>query len=168
MQRFAQRGTPGTAETGLWGERIAAEHLVAGGYSIMGRRVRPGHRDEIDIIARKGRVLAFVEVKTRLSEAFGRPAMAVDKAKRRNLCRAAAAYLRRAHYPDFVYRFDIVEVVGHPGMSEQPVVRHVADAFRFPERYRFSRRGQAAQAPGPWRRFLSFFVRLAHSLKPGG
>lgn len=171
MRGSAQRSAPSTAELGLWGERIAAEHLIRDGWSIVGRRVRPGHRDEIDIIARKGGVLAFVEVKTRSSEAFGRPASAVGMAKRRNLCRAAAAYLRRANYPDVAYRFDIIEVVGTPDGEDQLVVRHVADAFRFPERYRFSRRGRAQSRLGPWRCFLLLLQRLAVRLKgllPGG
>ena len=103
------------SETGLWGEDVAALSLSINGYTIVGRRVRPSKHDEIDIVARKGNVLAFVEVKTRGSEAFGRPASAVDAAKRRALCRAAASFLRRAGYPDLCYRLDILEVVGHEG-----------------------------------------------------
>lgn len=127
-----------TGETGLWGERVAALWLSNGGYAIVGRRVRPDRHDEIDIIARKGNVLAFVEVKTRASEVFGRPSTAVDAVKRRALCRAAAAYLRQAGYPDLYYRLDIIEVVGRAG-DPAPVVRHIEDAFRFPPRYRFMR-----------------------------
>lgn len=126
------------AETGLWGEQVAAVWLSNHGYAIVGRRVRPDRHDEIDIIARKGDVLAFVEVKTRASEFFGRPSVAVNAAKRRALCRAAAAYLRRVRYPNLYYRLDIVEVIGHTG-DPNPVVRHLEDAFRFPLHYRFMR-----------------------------
>lgn len=125
-------------ETGIWGERVAANWLSGNGYAIIGRRVRPNRHDEIDIVARKGDFLVFVEVKTRASESFGRPASAVNAAKRRALCRAAAAYLRGAGYPDLYYRLDIVEVIGRIG-DPHPVVRHLEDAFRFPLRYRFMR-----------------------------
>lgn len=123
-------------ETGIWGENVAVARLSDAGYSILGRRVRPDRHDEIDIIARKDKVLAFIEVKTRASEAFGRPFAAVTAAKKRALCRAAAAYLRRAKYPHLYYRFDVVEVIGRTG-DQNPVVRHLEDAFRFPPRYRF-------------------------------
>lgn len=125
------------SKVGLWGEDAAARWLSDAGYSIVGRRVRPTRHDEIDIIAKKGDVLAFVEVKTRKSEAFGRPAAAVNAAKKRALCRAAAAYLRRAGYPSLYYRWDIVEVVGAPEIPN-PKVNHIEDAFRFPTRYRFN------------------------------
>lgn len=134
------------SETGLWGEDVAALSLSNNGYTIVGRRVRPNKHDEIDIVARKGNVLAFVEVKTRGSEAFGRPASAVDSAKRRALCRAAASFLRRAGYPDLCYRLDIIEVVGNQG-GPNPVVRHIEDAFRFPLRYRFSPRPGRRPSP---------------------
>lgn len=138
------------AEIGLWGERIAVDWLIAAGYEIVGRRVRPTRRDEIDIIARKGFVLAFVEVKTRANEIYGRPAAAVDAAKRKALCRAAAAYLRRASFPNLYYRLDIIEVVGRIG-DLNPVIRHIEDAFRFPLHYRFM-----CQDPQP----SGFFSRL--------
>jgi putative endonuclease len=129
-------------QTGLWGEQVAADWLFGNGYAILGRRVRPNRHDEIDIVARKGDVLAFIEVKTRAGEYFGRPAAAVNAAKKKALCRAAAAYLRGARYPNLYYRFDIVEVIGRAG-DPNPVVRHLEDAFRFPPRYRFMRQQPA-------------------------
>lgn len=123
-------------EIGLWGERLAAVWLSNNGYNIVGRRIRPNRHDEIDIVARKGNTLAFIEVKTRASESFGRPASAVDAAKKRAVCRAAAAYIRRLRYPKLYYRLDIIEVIGRVG-DPNPIVRHLEDAFRFPLRYRF-------------------------------
>ena len=120
---------------GRWGEDIAARWLSQHGFKIIGRRVRPNRRDELDIVARRKGLLVFVEVKTRRDEHFGRPVSAVDARKRRSLCRAASAYLRRAHFPAGSYRFDVVEVIGQPGT--RPVVRHIEDAFRFGTRYRF-------------------------------
>jgi len=129
---------PRSAVVGEWGERQAAAFLNAGGFQIVGRNVRPGNRlDEIDIIATKGDTLVFVEVKTRHQEAFGRPARAVDKDKRRALNRAAAAYLRKARYPNLFYRFDVIEVLGQPESPTPPVIRHLEDAFPFEARRRF-------------------------------
>ncbi len=125
-------------KTGVWGEDLAVKQLKKEGYAIAGRRVRPDARnDEIDIVARKGNVLVFVEVKTRHDERFGRPALAVDRRKRQALCRGAAAFVRRANNPSFVYRFDIVEVIGSRTSPTPPVVRHIEDAFRFPLNRRF-------------------------------
>jgi putative endonuclease len=56
---------PRTAVVGAWGEGVAAVFLEQNGYRIIGRNVRPDRRDEIDIIARIGASLVFVEVKTR-------------------------------------------------------------------------------------------------------
>ena len=128
-------------ETGEWGEDIAVRQLRKEGYAIAGRRVRPDARnDEIDIIARKDGLLVFVEVKTRKDERFGRPALAVDRRKRQALCRGASAFIRRAHYPSLIYRFDIVEVVGSRESPDPPVVRHIEDAFRFPVGRIFAKR----------------------------
>ncbi len=128
-------------QTGVWGEDLAVKQLKKEGYAIAGRRVRPDARnDEIDIVARKGHVLVFVEVKTRRDERFGRPALAVDRRKRQALCRGAAAFIRRANNPGFTYRFDIIEVIGERTSPSTPVIRHVEDAFRFPLNRRFAQK----------------------------
>lgn len=133
---------PETAKTGKWGEDLAAQKLVEEGYAIIGRRVHVGRHDELDIVAKRGRDLVFVEVKTRAGEAYGRPSSSVDRRKRHALCRAAATFLRRSRYPDLFYRFDIVEVVGRRGSPVPPVIRHLEDAFRFPTQWHFPiRRG---------------------------
>jgi len=62
-----------SSETGIWGENQAEEFLKAKGYKILGQRVRIGDRDELDLVARDGKILVFVEVKTRGSQDFGRP-----------------------------------------------------------------------------------------------
>ena len=159
MRPAARRRAPDSAKTGLWGERVAADWLAKAGYSIVGRRVRPAFHDEIDIVATKGRILAFVEVKARTSEVFERPASAVGREKRKTLCRAAAAYLRRAAYPNMAYRFDIIEVIGRPDSPAPPTIRHIPDAFRFPLRYRFARQGATACPHSGFAGFIAWLAR---------
>ncbi len=118
-------------ETGKWGEEQAERMLKRKGYRILGRRVRVGTRDEIDLVARDGAALVFVEVKTREHEDFGRPLSAVDRQKRHSMSRAAARYLKKLGYPDVCFRFDVVEVVG----KSNPEIRHVENAFVMERRY---------------------------------
>lgn len=113
--------------SGFWGEEQAEAFLRGIGFAILGRRMRIGHRDEIDLVARDRDVLVFIEVKTRKGERFGRPLESVDRRKRHSLSRAAVRYLQRLKQP-VNFRFDVVEVVGEPD-GAQPVIRHVANAF---------------------------------------
>ena len=114
--------------SGQWGEAVAEKELRREGLTIVGRRVRVGRRDEVDIVAREGRVLVFVEVKTRRSERYGRPVSAVDRHKRQVLSRAAVRYIGRLRDPRVFFRFDVVEVIGTPGASDVRV-RHIRNAF---------------------------------------
>ena len=122
------------ARAGRWGEAQAERALRERGFKILGRRVRVGRRDELDLVARDGGTLVFVEVKTRASEAFGSPAAAVDRAKRHALSRAAVRYLQALPNPRVPFRFDVVEVVGAPDAGP-PVVRHLSNAFPLERRY---------------------------------
>jgi len=121
-------------ETGEWGEKQAERMLRRKGWRILGRRVRVGGRDEIDLVARDREVLVFVEVKTRAAENFGRPLSAVDRKKRHVLSRAAVGYLKRLRAPGVCFRFDVVEVVGRVG-DPHPDVRHIRNAFHLDRRY---------------------------------
>lgn len=123
---------------GEWGERQAEAALRREGLRIVGRRVRVGRRDEIDLVAIEADTMVFVEVKTRASEAFGRPVSSVGRAKRRHLSRAAVRYLarRRNRPPPAFIRFDVVEVVGIPG-TPRPIVRHLRNVFPLEGGYRF-------------------------------
>ena len=115
-------------DTGQWGEAKARQQLEAEGYQIIGSRIRVGKRDEIDLLARDGDVLVFVEVKTRASEQYGRPGDSVKRAKRHALSRAAVRYLKSLRQPPVYFRFDVVEVIGSPehGVHE---IRHICNAF---------------------------------------
>jgi len=125
---------PEHLRAGLWGEEQAERFLKKLGWRILGRRVRLG-RDELDLVARAGEVLVFVEVKTRGSEDFGRPFDAVGRDKRRSLSRAAIHYLKRLRERPNYFRFDVLEVVGTREQGE-PKIRHIENAFTLDKRYR--------------------------------
>jgi putative endonuclease len=116
--------------TGRRGEAQAEKFLKKSGLKMVGRNVRVGH-DELDLIARDGDTLIFVEVKTRKNEDFGRAAAAVTPAKRRKLSRAAIRFLKKRKLRPPYIRFDIVEVVG-----EEPEIRHIPNAFTLEGGYR--------------------------------
>jgi putative endonuclease len=109
-------------QRGLAGEQQAIGYLVARGWQIACHRFRVG-RSEIDLVARRGCLVAFVEVKTRQGEAFGHPLEAVRGPKRRDLVMVARAWIDRHGRPGDVYRFDCIGILG--GRLE-----HVEDAFR--------------------------------------
>jgi putative endonuclease len=123
---------------GRRGERLAGRLLRELGLDVLVRNYR-GPGGEIDLVARDGAVLCFVEVKTRAGRARSRPADAVGRAKRRRIIRAAHRYLRDLGSPEVRYRYDIVELVLHEGRVadarywRQAFTEEVArDALRFP------------------------------------
>ena len=87
----------GRRSLALEGERLAAEHLARAGYRIVARNVR-ADGVEIDLVAARGDLVVFVEVKTRRHDGFGGAAAAVDSRKQARLARGAAAW-RREHRP---------------------------------------------------------------------
>ena len=122
---------------GEWGERQAEKELKRNGCRILGRRVRIGRHDELDLVIRDGICLVFVEVKTRRGEDYGRPAAAVNRDKQRKLCRAAAGYLKRLKTKPDVFRFDVVEVVIDPDEPKaKPIIRHLKNVFQMGSRYK--------------------------------
>ncbi len=123
------------SSSGVWGEAQAERALRQKGYAILGRRVHVGRRDELDLVARDGAVLVFVEVKTRKTEAFGRPDAAVNHAKRHYLSRAAVRYLKHLRQPPHAFRFDVVEVIGTAD-TPAPLIRHIENAFPLDHCYR--------------------------------
>jgi putative endonuclease len=112
-------------ETGDWGEALVADHLGAQGYSVLARNYECS-RGEVDLIAERGEVLAFVEVKTRATDIFGDPEEVVTRGKRWRIVRAALHFLTRHQIHDRVVRFDVVAVVGRPGAAS---IHHFEDAF---------------------------------------
>jgi putative endonuclease len=109
-------------------EEAAARYLVQAGWRLMGRNVRVG-RGELDIVARRGPILAFVEVKARRTLTCGAPEDAVGAAKRRQVARLAELWLAARPWAlkgiDEV-RFDIVAVDSRNFPS---TIRHLPAAF---------------------------------------
>lgn len=112
---------------GLAGERLAARYLTERGWTVVDHRFRMG-RLEVDLVARRGALVAFVEVKTRWSTRFGSPIEAVTWHKQREIVRVARAWVDRHGRPDDTYRFDVIGVTLEP--LRPPQVEHLEDAFR--------------------------------------
>ena len=108
-------------ETGTQYEERAAEYLIAQNYQILERnyRIRSG---EIDIIARDGTVLVFIEVKYRKNDESGNPLEAVDIRKQRKIKKVARYYLYQKKYGDVPCRFDVIGICGSH-------IEHIKDAF---------------------------------------
>ncbi|MGB0773573.1 MAG: YraN family protein [Flavobacteriaceae bacterium] len=98
-----------TTKLGRQGESLAAESYQKKGYTILKRNYRFG-RSEVDIIARKGEILAIVEVKSRTSTYFGDPQSFVSKKQQRSLIVAADHFVSTNNL-DVNVRFDIVSIV---------------------------------------------------------
>jgi putative endonuclease len=100
--------------------------LQRAGYAVIARNYRPGGGEaEIDIIAQKGEVVVFVEVKARSSAEFGAPDRAIGSAKRKNIVLAAHTYATRAGIDWDQVRFDTISIV----FNHIPAIEHHEDAF---------------------------------------
>src|SRR5687768_3537249 len=113
-------------QLGIRGEQVAERWLNVHGWKIAERRFRTGHRD-IDLIATRvnpgaDRTVAFVEVKTRKTDAFGGPVAAVGWRKQRELVRSASVWIARNRKPFDTFRFDVIGVILG---SETVRVQHV-------------------------------------------
>ena len=122
---------------GRLGERMAARHLKKQGMKILYRNFRAPHGGEVDIVARDGQVLVFIEVKTRTSDKFGRPADAVDMDKRFLICRGAFQWLRLLDdkHGEINYRFDVVEICLNVDKNNDKEINLIKGAFESPDRY---------------------------------
>ena len=119
---------------GELGERAARKHLRRQGLKFLTANFRTT-RGEIDLVFRDRDCLVFVEVKTRSSEEWSRPAAAVNTERRRRLTRAGLDYLRLLKNPPIKVRFDIVEVL----LEESAVreIRHLPNTFEMQKPYRY-------------------------------
>ncbi len=160
--RFERKQMPEHLRHGRFGERAAKKYLRRQGLKFLVANFRSG-RGEIDLVfrddsalasasprspgrfdflasrgSRKGHepCLVFVEVKTRSSEEWSRPAAAVDQERRERLTRAGLDYLRLLKNPPVKVRFDIVEVILQEGAVKE--VRHLPNSFPMPKPYRYA------------------------------
>lgn len=106
-------------------EQLTVEHLERDGYVIRDRNVLC-RRGEIDVVAEKGDVLAFVEVRMRSTAVWGDPSMTVTYSKQRKVVLAAHEYCQRHRLFSRVIRFDVASVVGRGRGGH---VEYIADAF---------------------------------------
>jgi putative endonuclease len=112
-------------ELGRAGEDAATRFYRKRGFRIVARNWRCGE-GEIDVVARRGGLLVFCEVKTRSSESFGLPAEAVGFHKRRRLRRLAGRWLAEHRTHASAVRFDVVSVIVRDGRT---LMTHIPDAF---------------------------------------
>lgn len=109
------------------GERLAAKHLKRNGFRILKRQYR-NRLGELDLIARDGDAVVFVEVKTRKSTAAGDPTEAITHAKQKKMTQLALAFLKRYNLLECRARFDVVAIVWPEGDGE-PELTHYRNAF---------------------------------------
>jgi putative endonuclease len=110
-------------KSGQEGERLAAEYLQKKGFLICETNYRAG-KSEIDIIAIKGELMVFVEVKLRKSANYGYPEEAVNEKKWEKITEGAEAYLEKNRWNGII-RFDIISIL----KANKPEITHIEDAF---------------------------------------
>lgn len=114
---------------GNWGEEQAARYLRRRGYNIIERNFSCRY-GEIDIIARRGGFIVFVEVKLRKDAGFAEAREFVDWSKQRRILSAAGLWLS-SHEPEAQPRFDVIEVYAPEGERSRRVeINHIEDAFQ--------------------------------------
>jgi putative endonuclease len=112
---------------GKLGEDLACRELQRRGYAIVARRFRV-RSGELDIVARDGGTLVFVEVKARAGRRFGEAAEAVTPMKQLRLARLASEYLVRQHLGECACRFDVVSIHFDGGTPDIQVIQNAFDA----------------------------------------
>ncbi len=112
---------------GRHGERVAVSWLRSQGCKILSRNYRGPKGGEIDIIARDGKLLLFVEVKTRIGTQPIRPLDAVDHHKQKLIERGARHWISQLGTARPTWRYDVMEIILHNG--QKPHINHVRNAF---------------------------------------
>jgi putative endonuclease len=109
---------------GKWGEETAAEYLTQKGYEVIGQNVRTPY-GEIDIVAKQGETIIFVEVKTRTSNRMGLPEESVTARKREHMI-ACAEHYAAEHEVD-IWQIDVISIEGKPGT--EPIITYFENAI---------------------------------------
>lgn len=131
---FGVKPLPEHLRRGVAGERAAGKYLRRRGLKFLTANFR-SRRGEIDLVFREGEALVFVEVKTRSSSEWTRPADAVDAEKKKHVSEAALDYLKLLGRPPVKFRFDIVEVLLENGRVAE--IRHLPNAFPLSRPHRY-------------------------------
>jgi len=113
---------------GMSGENLACAELARRGYAILERRYRTRF-GEIDIVARDGDTIVFVEVKARLTDDYGGAAAAITAWKQRRVAGMAVDYLSRRRLHDCPCRFDVVAIEFDEAGPRVIVYPNAFDAF---------------------------------------
>ncbi len=148
-QRLRPRAPTAEAGAGARGEAAAAEFLQKRrGFSLVTRNWRSprDRRDEIDLVARDGEVLVFVEVKARDANALVPGYYTIDERKKRALRRAVHAYLSALESAPRTFRFDVVEVALHAPLPPQCL--HFENVALFPKGYHVARQSGSLDEVG--------------------
>jgi len=118
---------PSHLHTGEAGERLAVKEMKKIGLEILQLNYSVHGVGEIDIVARDGTCLVFVEVKTRKNFTYSRPGEAVNYEKKKKLWKTSRAYIRELGNPKIRFRFDVVEVL-YKGFFKSEVI-YLPNAF---------------------------------------
>ncbi len=116
----------GNISLGKCGEEIAVTYLKTCKYSVLERNYRC-KCGEVDIIAREGKTLVFVEVKTRKNDSYGPPQLSVTHFKQRQISKAALSYLSSKKMGNALARFDVIAICLRG--QEKPAIEHIKNAF---------------------------------------
>lgn len=124
--RSEEKPAGSNQSVGAMGEELAAAFLQRAGYRIVERNFRC-KGGEADIVARDGKTLVFVEVKTRRSMAYGPPQLAVTPFKQRQISKAALTWLAKNRLQDAPARFDVIAVMLCADGTHR--IEHIPNAF---------------------------------------
>lgn len=113
-------------QVGREAERKAADYLQEKGYTVLDQNFKFMHLGELDIVARKGSTLVFVEVRMRRTKQYGSPEGSLTPKKLRTIRRVAEAWMSRHRYHGYACRFDVVAIDESSGRCE---IRHYENAF---------------------------------------
>jgi len=126
LRRSESLASDGRRHIGESGEALAVRFLKKDGYKIIEQNYRC-KLGEIDIIARDGRVLAFIEVKARRTGEFGGPKWAVTPKKQRKISMVALEYLKKTKQMQERARFDVVAIRLLPDRPDVEIIKNAFD-----------------------------------------
>lgn len=122
------RGKIRHRELGKYGEDIATQYLARRGYRIIARNVRT-YVGEIDIVAKEGDMLVFVETKTRKSLGFGPPYLAITQRKKKKLIQCSLCYIKMKNIKNPHWRIDVISIELDKKKVHIKKIEHFKDAL---------------------------------------